>query len=103
MGSDNIKLAFTYATAMVLVIGGLLFLYGVRGDPSSSDLKVVVAGFIGSALTFLFSSETATRATRAATAATAAGVSATPTVTTSSGPPASVTVTPSTDTTDTAG
>ena len=76
MGSDNLKLAFTYLIALVIVVGGGAILFFTRLDPpesGSQNLALIIAGFIGSAVTFVFSSETATRATRAAESATLSG------------------------------
>jgi uncharacterized membrane protein len=75
---DTIKAAFTYATAMLLVLGGLLAIYMSRLDATASDSRVVIAGFVGSAITFLFSSEVQTRTARQAASQTlAAGVAST--------------------------
>ena len=68
MQADTIKLGFTYAIAFVVIVGGGLMLYVTRLDPpeSSANLQLVLAGFIGAAITFVFNAESATRATRAA-------------------------------------
>ncbi len=79
MQSDTIKLVFTYVLALVIIVGGGLMLYGIRLDPSdsgSATLSLAIVGFIGAAVQFIFSSESATRATRAAQQSTAAGVEA---------------------------
>lgn len=76
--SDNIKLLFTYLIAFIVIVGGGLMLYGIRlDDPdntNSANLSLLLAGFIGSAITYAFGRETATQATRASQASTAAGV-----------------------------
>lgn len=71
MQADTIKLVFTYAIAVVVIVGGGAMLYFTT-DP---DLRLVVAGFMGAAITFVFNRESATQATRAAqsSAAQAAG------------------------------
>lgn len=69
---DTVRAIATYAIAGVVVVGGLLFLYGTRNEPAS-DLVAIVAGFIGSALTFVFSAEVQTRTARQHTSATTAG------------------------------
>lgn len=74
--SDTIKLVFTYLIALVLIVGGGLMLYAMRLDPpesGSATLSLAIVGFIGSAVTFVFSAEVATRATRAAQASSASG------------------------------
>lgn len=62
MNADTIKLLFTYAIALVVIVGGGLMLYFA----DDTDLRLVVAGFIGAAITFVFNRESATQATRAA-------------------------------------
>jgi hypothetical protein len=72
MMTDTIRAVAAYAIAMVVVLGGFLFLYNT---PETDPDKVVVAGFIGSALTFVFGSEVQTRTARQAASATyAAGL-----------------------------
>lgn len=89
---DTIKAVFVYLIALVIVIGGFVIIYLTRNDGAASEIRLLIAGFIGSALTFVFSSEVQTRTARQSAQATAANQ---PTVTTTAGPPASVTVTPS--------
>jgi hypothetical protein len=69
MQTDTIKLVFTFATVAVVVIGGGLMLYSTQDQ----NLQLVLAGFIGAALQWVFSAESATRATRAAQTSAAAG------------------------------
>jgi hypothetical protein len=69
---DTIRAIFTYLIATLVVAGGGAELFLLRGEAASSDLRTVVAGFIGSALTFVFSQEVATRTARQAAASTAA-------------------------------
>lgn len=66
MQSDNIKLIFTYTIATILIIGGGLMLYLTRLDPpeTSSGLNLIVAGFVGSAVTFVFGDQANTRGQR---------------------------------------
>jgi len=64
MQADTVKLWWTYLIATVVVAGGGVMLYLTRLDPQPG-LSLVVAGFIGSALTFVFGAESATRASRA--------------------------------------
>lgn len=84
MSADTLKTVFTYLTAYSLVVGGLILLYLTRADVNAQEIRLLIAGFVGAATTFLFSERVA-----------ASAVSNQPTVTTTAGPPASTTVTPS--------
>ena len=68
MQTDTIKLLFTYVIALVVIIGGGAMLYFTQ----DGDLHLVVAGFMGAAITFVFNRESATQATRAAQSSAAA-------------------------------
>lgn len=70
MQTDTIKLLFTYVIALVVIIGGGAMLYFTQ----DGDLRLVVAGFMGAAITFVFNRESATQATRAAQSSAAAAV-----------------------------
>ncbi len=78
MVSDNIKLMFTFLIAFIVIVGGGLMLYAIRlDDPdntNSANLSLLLAGFIGAAITFVFGRETSTQATRASQSSNAAGV-----------------------------
>ena len=87
---DTIKVFYTYTIATILVVGGLLFLYLTRNDPStgqSASMVPLVAGFVGAAVQFVFNRETQTSTARMTERATASGVASQPTVTTSGEPP----------------
>jgi hypothetical protein len=76
MQSDKLKLLFTYLTALLLIVGGGAMLFAIRLDPAdsgSATLSLAIVGFIGAAVQFVFSSESATRATRAAQASSSQG------------------------------
>ena len=76
MQSDSIKLLFTYVIAVLTIIGGGLMLYAIRLDPADSGattLSLAIVGFIGAAVQFVFSAESATRATRAAQSSSTQG------------------------------
>ena len=68
MQADTAKLIFTYVIAGIIIVGGGLMLYLIRLDPpeSSQSLSLVLAGFIGAAIAYVFNRETATQATRTA-------------------------------------
>lgn len=66
---DLIRAIATYVTAVLVVVLGLVIIYATRADVGTSDTRVVVAGFVGLALQFLFGQETATRAVRQTSAA----------------------------------
>jgi hypothetical protein len=67
------KLIFSYAVVLLVVAGGGLMLYLT----TDQNLQLVLAGFIGSALTFTFSQETAKQATRAAQSSSASNTTTT--------------------------
>lgn len=73
---DTVRALFTYLIATLVVAGGGAMLFFARADPAAVDLQVVVAGFIGSALTFVFGSEVQTRTARQAATQTAAATTA---------------------------
>jgi len=69
VSADKVKMLFTYLIALLLIVGGGIMLYAIRLDPTdtgSATLSLAIVGFIGAAVQFVFSSESATRATRAA-------------------------------------
>lgn len=77
MKSDTVKLAATYGTAVILAIGGIGALIYVSMQPGiegRDGLMALLGGFVGSAVTFLFSSDSALRATRAAERSAGVGV-----------------------------
>jgi hypothetical protein len=73
-GVDTIRAIFTYLIATLVVVGGGAILFTTQ----SSDLRVVVGGFIGFALNFVFGSEVQTRTARQAAASTAAATGLSP-------------------------
>ena len=62
--SDTIKLIFSYSIALVVVLGGGYILFATYNDPGADNLQLVISGFIGAALTFVFGSEIQTRTAR---------------------------------------
>jgi len=70
---DTIKALFTYITATGLAIGGLVAIFLMRADVSASDTRLVIAGFVGSSITFLYGQEVQTRTARQAAAQASAG------------------------------
>lgn len=70
--TDTIRAFFTFLIAFTVVVGGGAMLFATRAEPAASSLQIVVAGFIGSALTFVFGSEVQTRTARQAAASTLA-------------------------------
>jgi len=63
MQTDSIKLLFSYTIAAVVIIGGGAMLFVSRGE-TNSDFSLLLAGFVGSALAWVFGQESATRAVR---------------------------------------
>lgn len=75
MGStkiDTIRALFTYATALLIGVGGL---WAIVNTPMEADTKTIVGAFIGSALTFLFGQEVQTRTAKQSNTASAVGAS----------------------------
>jgi hypothetical protein len=76
MQVDTIKATITYVTALILIIGGMLFLYATRLDPPDSQTSALiplVAGFVGAAIQFLFNRETQQQTARQVERSTATG------------------------------
>jgi hypothetical protein len=71
--SDTVRMVFTYLIALVIVIGGGAFLFMTRAEPDAQGTSLVIAGFIGAAITFVFGQEGATRAARQTVSAVDAG------------------------------
>jgi hypothetical protein len=95
MQIDALKAIFAYFIALVLIVGGLLFLYLSRlDDPEASNtatLIPLVAGFVGIAVTWVFSRETQTQTARQVERGYN---NSQPTITTTEGPPQTTTITP---------
>lgn len=70
---DTIKALFTYGIAVIVVVGGGAGIYVSRNDPGATDTVAILAGFVGSALTFVFNSEVQTRTARQSDTATHTG------------------------------
>ena len=71
--SDTVRMSFTYVIAAIIVVGGGAFLFVTRNEPGAQPTALVIAGFMGAAMTFVFGQEGATRAARQSTQATEAG------------------------------
>lgn len=89
--TDTIKAVATYATAFALIMGGLVVLFFYR-ETDAESVRIVVAGFVGAAVQFLFGQEISTRTARQTAAATLAAGTPAPMTVTSAGDP-TVTVT----------
>jgi hypothetical protein len=74
---DTIRAIFTYLTVLIVVIGGFFMIYTTRNEPSATEVRLLIAGFIGSALTFAFNTEVQTRTARQAAASTLAAAQTT--------------------------
>jgi hypothetical protein len=95
--ADNIKLTFTYVIALVVIVGGLYMLYQTRLDPPEADvqgMRLLLSGFIGMALQYVFNRETATATARQVERTYNSAMASQPTTTVTSGPPATATITP---------
>jgi len=62
--TELVKMTFTYLVALVVVLGGGYILYVTRTEPSADNLQLVISGFIGAALAFVFGGEIQTRTAR---------------------------------------
>ncbi len=111
MKSDSLRLLFTYSIAAAVIGAGLYIIYQTRLDPPEADvqgMRLLLAGFIGSALTFVFGRESASSSAFQSERAYAAGAAlptipsvpltvtsapATSTVTTTNPPDTTVTTT----------
>lgn len=74
MQSDTLKIIAAYVTALVIIIGGFLFLYATRLD-NAGDLRLAVVGFMGSAIGYVFVRDTQAGSARQSERAFAAGQS----------------------------
>jgi len=72
---EVIRAIFTYLIALIVVLGGGAIIYTSRSDTAATDVVAIVAGFVGSALTFAFSAEVQARTARQSASATLAGAS----------------------------
>lgn len=66
MQADSIKALFTYLIAFTVVVGGFAVIYFTKSDAAAAEIRLLIGGFIGSALTFVFVQENSTRASRSA-------------------------------------
>lgn len=57
MQADTLKIIAAYVTALVIIIGGFIFLYLTRLD-AQSDLRLAIVGFMGSAIGYVFVRDT---------------------------------------------
>lgn len=74
MQADNIRLLFTYLIALVVIVGGGLFLIVVRNDNPPNDLITGAAiSVVTLAVQFVFTKETATATARQTERAVVAG------------------------------
>lgn len=67
MNSENIKTFFTYFTALALIVGSLAIIYLTRAEPDAAEIRLLLAGFVGAAIQFLFSARVADQAATNAT------------------------------------
>lgn len=67
---DTIRALATYSAALIVIVGGGILLYATYGDSAAGNLLVMLGGFIGAALQFLFGQETSGRTARQVGAAT---------------------------------
>lgn len=77
IGADTVKAFFTYFMALIIVVGGFVFLYLTRGEGPDDQLLLTgaIIGFMGSAIQFVFNRETQTQTARQVERATSSGTS----------------------------
>lgn len=96
-GIDNIKIVYTYTIATIIIVGGLYIIWATRLDPPEADvqgMRLLMAGFIGGATTWVFNRETTTSTARQVERSTAVGAAAAQTTTTVTGNPPTTVVSP---------
>jgi len=76
MNADLIRLAFTYAIALVALIGAFLLIYAKLSEISAESLLALVTFVLGLALGFVFNRESTTSGARAAERAVSQGANA---------------------------
>jgi hypothetical protein len=93
MQVETIKALFTYLTALLIIIGGFLFLYYSRLDVPRNDLIVgAVISVVSATVQFLFNRETQTQTARQVERSTATGAASGATTNITAAPPSNVTV-----------
>ncbi len=102
MQVDTLRLAFTYTIALVIVIGGGILLV-VPSQVPPEQLLPFMTGIVGTVIGFVFQRESSSGAARQTERAFATGAASQPTVTTTSGPPSTATVTPAAPVSDEGG
>lgn len=75
VGVDTVRAFASYGIAAFVVGMGLLIIYMTRDEPSAGDLRVLIGGFIGFSLQFVYGQEVQTRTARQAAAQTVAAAS----------------------------
>ena len=71
---DTLKALFAYIIAFTIIGVGFWIIYQTRLEPGAHDLQLLISGFIGSAITWVFGRETQTQTARATERAIATGV-----------------------------
>lgn len=73
---ETIRALYVYTAALFTLGGGFVFLYTYR-EPDAQDVRLIVAGLMGVAASFLFTSEAGTSAARQSERAASQAVSQT--------------------------
>jgi uncharacterized membrane protein len=76
MNADLIRLFFTYAIALVTLIGTFVLIYTKLGEISAESLLALVTFVLGLALGFVFNRESTTAGARSAERAISQGANA---------------------------
>src|SRR6267143_774104 len=69
---ELVKTSITYATACLTALGGMVAIFLTRTDPTATDTRVVIAGFVGGALAFLYGQGVSTQTAKQSTDVNAA-------------------------------
>jgi hypothetical protein len=74
---ETVRALFTYIIAGMVVVGGFVIIFFTREEAAASEIRLLIAGFIGSALTFAFGAEVQSRTAHQAATATQASANVT--------------------------
>jgi len=69
MALDFLKVLFTYGIAILVILGGGVILWQTRDVPSADNLQLVISGFMGIAINWVFGEYTGSRTARQTTRA----------------------------------
>lgn len=60
--TDTIRMIFTYLIDLIVIVGGMAYLYATGADTSQpTEIRYAIVGFISAAITWTFQGEIQTR------------------------------------------